>query len=139
MVSTIALTLLGIACAAPSLTHEQATTWLDARAGASRLDVDGAWESTASFVAGGWGDANWIQKGSRVDGTLGLYQVQGRVNGQKLYLVILSNGRVYYTAILEPAKGGGLRGAAVAAALADAPEAAQKEHAPIALVRKRTS
>lgn len=99
------------------------------------MDVSGAWESTSPFMAGGWGNASLVQMGSKVSGTLGLYTVEGRVAGKQIFLMILSNGQVYYTAILEPTKDGGIAGMAVSKILADDPEAKLAERAPISLVR----
>jgi hypothetical protein len=86
-------------------------------------------------MAGGWGNANWVQTGSRVIGTLGPYSVEGRVSGKQFFALILSGGRVHYTAILEMTKEGGIAGTAVSNKLADDPEAKFSERAPIILVR----
>jgi hypothetical protein len=137
LVATIALTALGVACSAPVLSNAQADTWLEAKAGAPDLDVSGAWESTSSFMGGGWGSAAWVQKGSQVYGALGLYDVRGRIAGQKIFLVLSSRQRVYYTAMLEPTKDGGLLGLAIAEGLADAPGQPEKQRAAIMLVRPR--
>ena len=132
----LALAAVLMACAAPTVDQQRTISWLDSKTGASDLDVSGAWESANSFLTGGWGNATWVQTGQRVSGTLGInYTIVGKVVGKQLYLIILSGGRVYYTAILEPTKDGGLSGMAIAKMVADDPEARTADHTAIELVR----
>lgn len=128
---------LGAGCRAPGLDPTIATTWLDGKKDVPALDVSGAWESTANYLAGGWGSGVWIQKGAQVTGTLGPYTIEGRVSGKKLYLLILTDGRVHYTAVIEGTADGALLGTAVRKELADADtaEARLADKAPISLVR----
>ncbi len=99
------------------------------------MDVSGMWESSNHYMAGGWGSGAWVQTGAKVIGNLGPYTLEGKVSGKKLYLLILSGGKVYYTAILDTTKEGGLAGAAVSSLLADDPEARFAEQSPVLLVR----
>jgi len=115
-----------------------ARDWVQAAPTApSSLDLAGTWESTRPYMAGGWGSADITQTGTRFHGTLGPFTLEGKVAGSKAYTLILSGGRVYYTAILEVDAKGDLVGQAVSNALPDSPEAARAEHAPVHLVRTK--
>jgi len=133
----LALSALLVACAVPTLDQRQAISWLDAKTEAPDLDVSGAWESVNGFMSGGWGNASLVQNGAKVTGTLGLYTIDGKIAGKKLYAMILSGNKVFYTAILEPTKDGGLAGTAVSKVLADDPEARVAERAPLQLARPK--
>jgi len=132
--TTLALALGGFACTA-GLTNDQVITWLDAKAGAPDLNVGGDWDSVKPFYAGGWGSGSWEQKGAKVTGALGLYSVEGRVVGKKLYLALFSNGKVYYTVVLEPTKTGGLTGLAASGLLADDESSRLQDRTPMELAR----
>jgi len=132
------LCALLVSCAPPSIDPRQGFAWLDSKSGEAEMDLSGSWESVDPFVSGGWGNGSLLQKGTQVSGSLGLYSIEGKVIGKKVYVMILSGGRVYYTSILEPTPEGGLSGLAVARMLADDPEARFAEHAPIRLVRPIT-
>jgi hypothetical protein len=87
-------------------------------------------------LAGGWGSGTWIQNDNQVKGNLGLYIINGRVSGQKLYMLISSGNRVYYTALLEPTKDGGLLvGMAYPNQLADAKDLRLTDQVPVSLRR----
>ncbi|WP_005036010.1 hypothetical protein [Holophaga foetida] len=129
--------LLFTGCMAPQLDTKTALTWLDSADQAPAIDVGGHWESVRPFMAGGWGSGDWVQSGARVMGSLGLYNVEGRVSGRKLYLVLSSMRRVHYTAVLEPAADGSLQGLATGKALPDSPESRTAEHCPMALQRSQ--
>jgi len=133
----LALSVLLVGCAAPALDQRQVISWLDAKTEAPDLEVAGAWESVNGFMSGGWGNASLVQNGAKVTGTLGLYTVDGKIAGKKLYAMILSGNKVFYTVILEPTKDGALAGTAVAKVLADDPEARTAERAPIQLLRPK--
>jgi hypothetical protein len=82
----------------------QASTksWLESKAGAARIRVDGAWEA----LEYGWGGpGRFEQKGNRITGALGNYTVNGVVNGSTVYLAFISNGWTYYTAVLKMRNG----------------------------------
>jgi hypothetical protein len=136
-VIALSAALLTLPLAAGRPTQAQALSWLDAKAGAADLDVAGAWESTASYFAGGWGSGTFSQTGNKVVGTLGPYSIEGRIAGKQFYVVFLSGAKVYYTAILALDKDGALNGTAIGKALADAPDAASEERAAVILVRSK--
>lgn len=123
------------ACAA-GLTQREALTWLERMAGAPAMDVSGTWDSGSRF-GGGWGEVRFAQTGNQVIGAVGLYSAEGRVIGDRLYLVLLSGGAVYYTAVLETGKDGSLRGMAVERELADAPAARDAGRHPLLLQRQK--
>lgn len=127
--------VLATACVGPQLDTKTALAWLDTANQAPAIQVGGHWESVRPFMGGGWGNGDWVQSGARVMGSLGLYNVEGRVSGRKLYLVLTSMQRVHYTAILEIAADGSLSGMATGKALPDSPESRTADHSPIALVR----
>jgi hypothetical protein len=127
---------LGVGCRPPAMQPQVASAWLDSHTEPAALDVSGDWESTADYLAGGWGGGTWIQKGNQVAGGLGPFTIEGRVSGQKLYAVISSGGRIYYTALLEPTKDGGLLGMAYPNQLADAKDLRLTDQAPVSLRRR---
>lgn len=129
----LVLSLLMMSCS--TLSQQQVATWIDSKTEAPELNVAGSWQSVVSMFAGGWGNASLIQSGPQVNGTLGLYTVEGRVAGKKLYLMILSGNRVYYTAVIEQNKEGALSGMAYSKILPDDPQSRYADRAPIALVR----
>lgn len=135
---TMTITLavaLGLGCRGLDLDQKHVVTWMDSKNEPPAIDVSGVWESTASYWSGGWGSGTWTQHGAQVTGLLGPYTIEGRVSGNRVFAMILSNNRVYYTAIMELTRTGGISGMAVAKYLADAPEARTAERAPIVLVR----
>jgi len=137
--SALPLCLLALACGAPRIEPSRAAAWADAKTAAPELNVAGTWESTLGYMSGGWGSGEWIQNGARIAGGLGPFSVEGRIAGHQAYLVFLSRGKVYYTAILEMDKEGGLVGLAYTNALADDPTAQSAEKFPVHLVRPKTS
>lgn len=113
LVCLVSLTLGGCA-----LTRGDTNPWLDARAGAASENIAGKW-TTAGGVGANWGEANFIQDGSRFYGTLGSYYVDGSINGEHLYLAISSGRKVYYTARLRRATDGSYAGKVVQGAIID--------------------
>ena len=78
--------------------------WLARHTQGARASIAGQW------VSADWGNAALSQNGRRVTGTLGNYSVEGVVSGYKAYLLLKSNGWVYYTAELESFSAGSLVG-----------------------------
>ena len=75
-----------------------AESWLSSKAGTARGNVTGKWTDA---TRDGWGDADLVQKGSRISGTLGSYEVNGVANGSRLYLALKSSDWYYYCAEAE--------------------------------------
>jgi len=126
---------LALGCRAPGIDPKLASTWLDSKTEPANLDVSGDWESVADYLAGGWGSGAWVQKDNQVTGTLGPYVLDGRVAGKKMYAVIQSGSRIYYTAVLELGEDGRLSGMAYGKDLADAASPNPEDKAPILLKR----
>lgn len=78
--------------------------WLAQHSQGARVSIGGQWSSAD------WGAAALTQNGRRVTGTLGNYSVEGVVSGYKAYLLLTSNGWVFYTAELERFSDGSLVG-----------------------------
>ena len=98
------------------LTTEETKPWLNSMAGATNLNMTGVWDAGGA-IAGGWGEGRFTQKDNRISGTLGLYNVNGVVNGTDVYLVLISGGSVYYTAHLNKSSDGSYVGKAVEGAI----------------------
>ena len=49
----------------------------------------------------GWGEGYLKQDQNKVSGAIGNYNIKGIVSGNKVYLVFIYGGSVYYTARLE--------------------------------------
>lgn len=120
------------------LKPEQATAWLASQGAQPELNVAGDWESTAYYMAGGWGSGNFVQDGARVFGTLGPYTLEGKVSGKKLYAVLLSNGSVHYTSVLEMIKPNELAGNAVYSMLPNDPKVSIADNTPVHLIRPKS-
>jgi hypothetical protein len=75
-----------------------AESWLSSKVGTARGNVTGKWTDA---TRDGWGDADLVQKGSRISGTLGSYEVNGVANGSRLYLALKSSDWYYYCAEAE--------------------------------------
>jgi hypothetical protein len=102
-------------------------TWLQSQNMPSEVDLTGKWDAGNAW-GGGWGEANLIQQGRDVYGTLGVYRVKGVVSNKTIFLTLISSGdHVYYTAKLTMKKDGSFLGIAVKEALVDSPEAAKAE------------
>ena len=127
--------LVGMVACTPQLTTIQTTTWLEAKPAKADMDVSGRWDSGQYMVGPGWGAVQLAQDGSKVMGSIGLYNVEGRVRGQQLYLVLFSGNKAYYTVILDKTKPGELSGMAYSRAIADAPTAHLAERSPMVLTR----
>lgn len=71
-----------------------AQRWLDEHGRAASIGVSGTWYSDE------WGGARLSQSGRTVTGSMGNYSVRGVISGPHAYLLLHSNGWVYYTAII---------------------------------------
>ncbi|MFV0415775.1 MAG: hypothetical protein ACK5NG_05350 [Chthoniobacterales bacterium] len=80
-----------------SLKDNRAATqaWLNQQNVSSRINIAGTWKSDL------WGRANFQQTGNKITGQMGIYDVKGRVSGEKIYLAFSDAGRTYYTSILS--------------------------------------
>jgi len=110
--------LIALTLSACALTRTDTNPWLEAKAGKASDNISGKW-TTYDRAAPNWGEANFIQDGSRFYGTLGSYYVDGSIDGDHLYLVLSSGKKVYYTARLNKTAEGGYAGKVVQDAIID--------------------
>lgn len=78
--------------------------WLDEHGRGASIGVSGTWYSDE------WGGARLAQSGRTVTGAMGNYNVRGVISGSRAYLLLHSNGWVYYTAVLTRPSHGTLSG-----------------------------
>jgi hypothetical protein len=114
--------LIFIVSSCTSLTREQTNTWLTSKSGTSSISMTGDWDS-GGIASGGWGTGHFIQEGQQFYGTLGLYYVDGIVNGDDVYMAISSGQKVYYTARLKKSAPAAYTGKAVEGVIIDNPGA----------------
>ncbi|MCE1228811.1 MAG: hypothetical protein LWX11_04905 [Firmicutes bacterium] len=126
----VPLCLAGLACGAPQVVLDRSRSWVESDKAAVKIDISGSWESVQSYFAGGWGPGQFQQTDGKVIGSLGPYNVEGRVVGNKVRMMIYS-GRQVYTAELA-LKGDTLSGIAYLNTLPDDPNAYK---APVELRR----
>lgn len=114
----LALTLS--ACMGDGLTRGETAGWLDAKAGTVSTNVGGKW-TTAGGPGPDWGEAVLVQDGSRFYGTLGAYSVDGAINREHIYLVLIADKAVRYTASLRRGADGNYAGKVVENGIVDHP------------------
>jgi hypothetical protein len=124
---SILLILPLMSCQTSAVNTPNYKAWLGAQNLPSQMDVSGKWY-TGDLLSGGWGDANLVQQGRNVSGTLGLYSVNGVVSQTTLFLEIISRGHVYYTAKLDMKNEQSLSGIALKEATVEIPETAKGEN-----------
>ncbi|RJP76832.1 MAG: hypothetical protein C4522_17385 [Desulfobacteraceae bacterium] len=105
LLSLVILVLFSLVACSTALQVTEVDKWLSAKAEstAPSISVTGEWQDSvyADNTFLGWGAGKFEQSGSTVTGNLGQYIIKGMVSGNKLYLVLLTGGSVYYTATLE--------------------------------------
>lgn len=129
-----ALVLMIAISSCVTLTKEDTNKWLKSKNGEAGINMTGRWDS-GGLATGGWGEGNFIQEGSRISGTLGLYYVSGVVIDEKVYMAISSGNKVYYTARLKKQPDGTITGKAVESKIIDSPEAENADSYLISLVK----
>ena len=70
-----------------------AQAWLSSKAGTARSNVTGAWHDATQDD---WGDARLVQRGNKITGTLGNYEVDGVMNGSRVFFALKADDW-YYT------------------------------------------
>lgn len=83
-----------------------AESWLAANAGKASGNVSGLWKET-TFED--WGDAKLEQRGNKITGILGSYEVNGVMNGSRVYLALRAD-RWYYYSVEAQHSGSALKG-----------------------------
>ena len=90
------LVLTLAACNSPQryeANRASAQTWLSSKAGTARGNVSGAWRDATPDE---WGDARLAQRGNKITGTLGDYEVEGVMNGSRVFLALKADKWYYY-------------------------------------------
>lgn len=82
------------------LSRKDTNAWLDEKSGHVSVNLTGEWDAGGVWT-GGWGTGAFIQEGRNFSGTLGLYFAEGVVSEDKIYMVIFSGKKIYYTALLN--------------------------------------
>ncbi|MFP4668738.1 MAG: hypothetical protein ACLFMN_08075, partial [Desulfobacterales bacterium] len=126
--------LLPLMACSTAMTKAEVDPWLDkiSEDRAAQINVDGRWqdENAGPNAPFGWGKGSFEQQENQLEGSLGKYNVKGKVSGDTVYLVLLSGGEVHYTAKLKKQKDDILRGNYF-----DESDSEQKEGTPMALER----
>jgi hypothetical protein len=105
-------------------------SWLDAQKKDAATNFSGAWDA-GNVWEGGWGAANLVQEGRNVSGSIGLYNVKGLVSGSSVYMLLISNGYIYYTAKLDTRNNGSFSGIAAKESVVDAATASAEKYSLI--------
>jgi len=130
LIGLLGFSLAGVPAFA-SINIQAADDWLASKANAApKVNMTGKWDAGSAW-AGGWGEGNFIQDKANFTGPLGLYYVKGVVSGKDLYLVLLSNNRVYYTAQMTKQSDGSFSGKATKEVFVDSDAAKSAETYPI--------
>lgn len=74
--------------------RSSAQAWLEALSGRPAANLSGRWRDATDEE---WGEANLVQQGSRVSGTLGDYEVDGAMVGPRVNLALKSDNWYYYS------------------------------------------
>jgi hypothetical protein len=83
-----------------------AQAWLDTGSARPAANLSGRWRDATDDE---WGEANLVQQGGRVSGTLGNYEVDGVVTGARVNLALKSDNWYYYS-VAAVVRGGVLEG-----------------------------
>lgn len=78
--------------------RKAAEGWLAAEVGSSRGNISGKWTDA---TIDGWGEAEFVQKGNQISGTLGNYEINGVANGSNVFLALSSDKWYYYSVQAE--------------------------------------
>ena len=108
------MVVLPLMACSTALTRAELEPWLAGISGDKppAINVEGRWQDAVANpdTPFSWGRGFFEQEGKQLKGSIGNYNVEGRVSGNTVYLAFLSAGEVYYTARLEKRKEGLLRG-----------------------------
>lgn len=111
---TMLMVFLPLMACSTALTKAEIDPWLQevAEDKTPAINIEGRWQDAEANpdTPFGWGRGYFEQEGNEVKGSLGNYNVKGKVSGDTVYLVFLSAGEVYHTARLEKKKDDILRG-----------------------------
>ena len=97
LVPLLLATILLTACNSPQrfeANRSAAQTWLSGKAGTARGNVSGTWRDATRDA---WGDARLVQRGNKITGTLGDYEVDGVMDGSRVFLALKTDDWYYYS------------------------------------------
>lgn len=95
--SLILAAILLTACNSPQrfeANRAAAQSWLSSQAGTARGNVSGTWRDETRDA---WGDARLSQRGNKISGTLGNYEVDGVMSGSRVFLALRADDWYYYS------------------------------------------
>ncbi|HOD14158.1 MAG TPA: hypothetical protein PK307_09495 [Spirochaetota bacterium] len=124
------VSLLAVSC----LTMGDARQWLLLQKGEKGVNITGNWDS-GPFFSGGWGSGHIVQTGMEIIGTMGLYSIEGVVNGDTISLIFISGNRIYYTGQVKLMPDGTLVGTAVEKAIINTADGQDSQKYPVILTR----
>ena len=71
-----------------------AQSWLSGKAGTAQGDLSGAWRDGTRED---WGEGSLVQRGNKITGMLGDYEVDGVMNGSRVFLALKADDWYYYS------------------------------------------
>jgi hypothetical protein len=71
-----------------------AQSWLSGKAGTAQGDLSGAWRDVTRED---WGEGRLVQRGNKITGMLGDYEVDGVMNGSRVFLALKADDWYYYS------------------------------------------
>ena len=71
-----------------------AQSWLSGKAGTAQGDLSGAWRDGTRED---WGEGRLVQRGNKITGMLGDYEVDGVMNGSRVFLALKADDWYYYS------------------------------------------
>ena len=71
-----------------------AQSWLSGKAGTAQGDLSGAWRDGTRED---WGEGRLVQRGNKITGMLGYYEVDGVMNGSRVFLALKADDWYYYS------------------------------------------
>ena len=92
------------ACGGRGIPPATANAWLAKNSRPAAINITGKWNATE------WGAGTIKQTGNKFTGDLGGYPVRGSVSGNRVRLLFLTGGSIWWTGELEPINDNTLRG-----------------------------
>lgn len=97
LIALVAAALLLTGCNSPQrfeANHAAARQWLAAQTGSASGNVSGSWKDA---TRDDWGEASLVQRGNKITGTLGSYEVEGVMVGPRVFLALKADDWYYYS------------------------------------------
>jgi hypothetical protein len=93
----LVVAVLLVGCNSPQRFEANRTaahTWLSSRDGTAGGNLTGTWKDATTDA---WGDASLVQRGNKITGTLGNYEVDGVMSGSRVFLALKADDWYYYS------------------------------------------